>query len=44
MADALRQRYDGVAARVVTDLAAEDLRRHPHNLGRWGEIARAVRA
>ena len=44
MADALLGRYQGVAARVVTYLASEDVRRNPGNLGRWGEIARAVRA
>lgn len=44
MADALIARYAGVAARIVTYLAADDLARNPGNLGRWGEIARAVRA
>ena len=44
MADQLRQRYAGVAARVVTYLTAEDIRKNPQNLPRWGEIAKAVRA
>ncbi len=44
MADALKARYEGVASRVVTYLAAEDILRHPENIGKWGEIARAVRA
>ncbi len=44
MADALKARYEGVAARVVTYLAAEDIQRHPANADKWGEIARAIRA
>lgn len=44
MADALRDRYAGVASRVVTYLAAEDIGRNPGNLARWGEIAKAVAA
>ena len=43
MADALRARYDGVASRIVSYLAMDDLRRNPKNLARWGEIAKAVR-
>ena len=43
MADALKERYEGVATRVVSYLAAEDIKRHPVNIDRWGEIARAVR-
>ncbi|HIG41415.1 MAG: TIGR03617 family F420-dependent LLM class oxidoreductase [bacterium] len=42
MADALSTRYAGVASRVVTYLASEDIRRKPDNLSKWGEIARAV--
>ncbi len=42
MADALKKRYDGVASRVVTYLAAEDIKHHPSNVDKWGEIARAV--
>ncbi len=44
MADALKARYDGVASRVVTYLANEDIHRNPDNLAKWGEIARAVSA
>jgi probable F420-dependent oxidoreductase len=44
MADDLKKRYDGVASRVVTYLAAEDIKHHPSNVDKWGEIARAVRA
>ena len=44
MADALKNRYEGVATRVVTYLAAEDIKHHPENIMKWGEIARAVRA
>jgi probable F420-dependent oxidoreductase len=43
MADALKARYEGVASRVVTYLAAEDLHRNPENIDKWGEIARAVK-
>jgi alkanesulfonate monooxygenase SsuD/methylene tetrahydromethanopterin reductase-like flavin-dependent oxidoreductase (luciferase family) len=44
MADALLARYQGIASRVVTYLAAEDIHRNPSNINRWGEIARAVAA
>ncbi len=44
MADALLERYRGTASRVVTYLTAENVRKHPENVPRWGEIARAVRA
>lgn len=44
LADALIDRYRGVASRVVTYLTSEDIRRRPANLPKWGEIARAVRA
>ncbi len=44
MADALIARYRGVAARLVSYLSMDDLRQNPGNLGRWGEIAKAVRA
>ncbi|MBT3426820.1 MAG: TIGR03617 family F420-dependent LLM class oxidoreductase [Gammaproteobacteria bacterium] len=42
MADAILARYDGVASRVVSYLAIEDIKRNPGNLDKWGEIARAV--
>lgn len=44
MADRLLERYDGTAARVVMYLGERQIRRDEHALGRWGEIARAVRA
>ena len=44
MADRLRDRYAGVARRLVMYLTAEDIKRTPENLARWGEIAQAVRA
>ena len=43
MADALIQRYRGRAARVVSYLTMGDITENPGNLGRWGEIAKAVR-
>ena len=42
MADALLDRYRGVASRVVTYLASEDIQRNPVHLPKWGEIAKAV--
>ena len=42
MADKLIDRYRGIASRLIAYLAQEDLQRHPHNLPRWGEIAKAV--
>lgn len=44
MADALIARYRGKAARVVSYLAMGDIQENPDHLGRWGEIAKAVRA
>lgn len=44
MADALIQRYQGVASRLVMYLAEESITADPANLGRWGEIAKAVTA
>ena len=44
MADALIERYQGTAARVITYLASEDIHKHPENIGKWGEIAKAVKA
>ncbi|MAT04299.1 MAG: LLM class F420-dependent oxidoreductase [Acidimicrobiaceae bacterium] len=43
MADRLRERYEGVASRVVPYLAAESIARDPSAIARWGEIARALR-
>lgn len=44
MADALIRRYRGTARRLVMYLAAAGMAARPETLGRWGEIARAVRA
>ena len=44
MADKLIARYQGTAARLVMYLAEESLRQNSDNLGKWSEIARAVRA
>jgi len=44
LADALVDRYRGVAARLVMYLAEPSIRADERNLGRWGEIARAVTA
>jgi probable F420-dependent oxidoreductase len=44
MADQLIARYKGVARRVVMYLAKQSIAENPANLGKWGEIARAVRA
>lgn len=44
LADRLIDRYRGTASRLVMYLAEESIRREPGNIGRWGEVARAVRA
>ncbi|MEM9652936.1 MAG: TIGR03617 family F420-dependent LLM class oxidoreductase [Actinomycetota bacterium] len=44
MADRLLDRYEGTAARVVMYLGEREMRTDETALGRWGEIARAVRA
>jgi probable F420-dependent oxidoreductase len=44
LADRLLDRYRGTAARVVMYLAEAALRTDPASIGRWGEVARAVRA
>jgi probable F420-dependent oxidoreductase len=44
MADALLERYGGVAARLVMYLGEDSIAADPANLGRWGEIAKAVTA
>jgi len=44
VADAVIDRYRGRASRVISYLTIEDITRDPDHLGRWGEIARAVRA
>ena len=44
LADRLIERYEGTASRVVMYLAAASIGRDPAAVGRWGEVARAVRA
>lgn len=44
LADRLIERYRGTATRLVAYLAAAQIERDPATLGRWGEVARAVRA
>lgn len=44
MADALVDRYQGTASRLVMYLAAEQIGKDPSTAGRWGEVSRAVRA
>jgi probable F420-dependent oxidoreductase len=39
----LRERYTGVAARVVSYLGEDQIRSDPAQRSRWGELARAVR-
>ncbi len=42
MADTLRDRYGGLASRLVTYLGEDSIEGDPENVGRWGEIARAL--
>ena len=44
LADALVDRYDGLASRLVMYLAEASISADPAALGRWGEVARAVTA
>ena len=44
LADRLIGRYRGTASRLVMYLAEDSIRRDPGTLGRWGEVARAVRS
>jgi hypothetical protein len=44
LADALVERYEGIASRLVMYLAEASIAADPGVLGRWGEIARAVTA
>lgn len=44
LADRLIERYAGTAQRLVMYLAAESIRDDPASVGRWREVARAVRA
>ncbi len=43
MADRLRDRYSGTAARVVMYLAEEQIAKDPEMLDKWGAVARATR-
>ncbi len=43
IADTLITRYGDLAERVISYLTVDDLAQNPDHLGRWGEIARAVR-
>ncbi len=44
MAGALLDRYEGTAARTVMYLGEQQMRTDEHALGKWGEVATAVRA
>ena len=44
MADALIERYHGIASRLVMYLAEDSIASNPANLARWGAIAKAVNA
>ena len=44
IADRIVDRYQGAAERVISYLTHDDIARHPENVARWGEIARAVTA
>ncbi len=44
LADALVDRYRGIATRLVMYLAQASIDADPSTLGRWGEVARAVTA
>ncbi len=44
LADRLLDRYRDRASRVVMYLADREIRRHPEQVGRWAEVASAVRA
>ena len=43
MADRLIDRYKGTASRVVMYLGQEQIRHDDEHLGKWAEVARAVR-
>ena len=43
LAGRLLDRYEGTAARIVSYLTEESVRRDPTAFDRWGEVARAVR-
>ena len=44
LADKLIDRYRGVAARLIMYFAQSQMASSPSSSGRWGEVARTVRA
>src|SRR5690606_1457599 len=44
LSDRLVERYQGTASRVIMYFADRMVQRDPASLGRWGEVARDVRA
>jgi hypothetical protein len=44
LADRLLDRYGAIATRLVMYTAESSIRSDPKAAGRWGEVARAVRA
>ncbi len=44
IADTVIERYAGQAERIISYLTLDDINRNPENMGRWGEIAAAVKA
>ncbi len=44
MADRLKERYSGTAARVVMYLAEQQIREDPETVHKWGDVARATRS
>lgn len=44
IADTVVDRYTGQAERIISYLTLDDINRNPDNMGRWGEIAAAVKA
>lgn len=44
IADRLLARYGTVAERIISYLTLDDIAQHPEHLGRWGEVARALRS
>lgn len=44
MADRLIERYSGTASRVVMYLGGRKMQQDPQHMGKWSEIARAVRS
>jgi hypothetical protein len=44
LADKLIDRYRGIAARLIMYFAQGQMERSPESAGKWGEVARTVRA